>query len=384
VKQLLLAPPQIVIDADLAWLLRAAFAAPLSGIRPADAARALHLARATQLSGRVAKRLEAWRETSQLGELGRELAADYYANVAREALLIRAQSSIAALGERLGVPIIALKFAGLRLAQVIAPGARVASDLDLLLPEANAKQFWRALLGIGFARTNTHEYAHQLEALVDPDGAVVDLHVHIPGVSIEKRGFADADQLLARRLVRRTSSGLLVPDAALLCAHAIAHALLQNRATPQTYSPLRMIADIVDLRRMEPTAVSLATKYLAPGLRGTCETLDRLSSALLRGTFEGHGFDGTSEQTMLRHCIAARTDFAYSERLRASGLRNKLSDGASAKEIALYVADLLYPAEPALDALYGPVVGRRALFLRRLRRPIDLAVRAAQRWARSR
>jgi hypothetical protein len=377
-------PPQVVVDADLAWLLRAAFADTVTAPSPSDPVRALRLARDTELSGRIAKRLEAWRGTSQLGALGLELDTDYHANVAMEALLTQARQRVTQVAGRLGVPLIAAKFAGLRLTGVVAPGTRVVADLDLLLPKADAKRFWQALLDAGFERTHTHGYAHQLEALVDPYGAAVDLHVHLPGVIVKTGGFATADQLISRRLVTRTADSILVPGLPLLAAHAIAHALQQNRATPQTYSPLRMIADIIDLRRAHPDVVSLAANYLAPELRPACEVLERLCVSVSKGIVSGAGFDGTSEQTLLWHCIAARIDHGYSERLRAGGLADKLRDGSSMLEIARYVADLFYPSEPALEALYGPAIGRFARVRRRLFRPVDLTMRAARRWARSR
>jgi Uncharacterised nucleotidyltransferase len=384
VKGPLLTPPHVPIDGDLSWLLRAAFAEQLDGARPTNAARAVCLARATQTSGRVAKRLLAKRGASRPVELAGELDGDYFANVATEALLMEALEGIAELADRLGVPIIAAKFAGLRLAGVISPGTRVVSDLDLLLPKAESRRFWRALLEAGFTRTRTHEYAHQLEALVSPHGATIDLHLHLPGVSVERGGFATADHLLARGLVRRTSGSVLVPNHALLAAHAIAHALLQNRATPQTYSPLRMVADIIDLRRVDPLVMSQAPTYLAPELRTICEALERLCVRLADGAFEGPGFDETEEQALLWHCLAARLDPAYSERLRAAGFANKLRDGTSLLEVARYIGDLLYPSEPALEHLYGPAAGSFARARRRLKRPVDLVLRAARRWARAR
>jgi hypothetical protein len=383
-KEPVFSPPRINVDDDLAWLLRAAFADALTGPPPSDPVRALQLARDTELSGRIAKRLGGWHGASELDTLARGLEEDYYANVAKEALLTQARERIIALAATLGVPIIFAKFAGLRLAGVVRPGTRMASDLDVLLPEAEANKFWHALLDAGFQRTRTHGYAHQLEALVDEHGAFVDLHVHLPGVIVEKGGFATADQLIARGLVSRLSGSILVPCHAILVAHAIAHALLQNRATPQTYSPLRMVADLVDLRRVEPDVVSLARNYLTPELGGVCVALNRLCVALTEGVFAGVGFDGTREQTLLWHCLAARVDHDYSERLRAGGLADKLRDGSSPLEIARYVADLVYPSEPALDLLYGPAMGRIARIRRRLLRPVDLIVRATRRWARSR
>ncbi len=383
-KELLLTPPPIAIEAELAWLLRSAFGDQTANPQSVDGARALYLARETQLSGRVAKRLEPWRVTPELGALGAELDADYFANIAKEALLVQAQSRVAALGDRQGVPIIALKFAGLRLARMLTPGTRAVADLDLLVPESKARTFWHALVAAGFARTNTHEYSHQLEALTDPYGATIDLHIQVPGVSVDGRGVATADQLLARGLVVRDPSTLWVPNAAVLGAHAVAHGLLQNRSTPQTYSPLRMVADLMDLRRAQPDVLARAASHVAPALGVTCAALERLCAALSKGVFAGPGFDGTPEQVLLRHCVAARLDFDYSERLRAAGLTNKIRDGASVSEIARYVATLLYPGEPELEALYGLAVGRWARMRRRLLRPADLVVRATRRWARSR
>jgi hypothetical protein len=386
VKPLALTPPSVDVDADLAWLLRAAFSGEFAETeaRPSDSKRALRLARDTELSGRIGKRLQGKGSSPELAELVHELEADYYTNVAREALAGQALDRIVELSARSGVPVIALKFAGLRRAGIVASGTRTFCDLDLLVPKAEARAFWRALLHVGFSRTGTSEYPHQLEPLVNAYGAVVDLHIHLPGVFVEKRGFASADQLIECGLVSRASGSVLVPNTELLAAHAIAHALLQNRSTPQSYSPLRMVSDVMDLRRVEPEVASMAANYLVPELGATCAALERLCAALSQGIFGGAGFDGTSEQTLLWHCVAARTDFEYSERLRAAGLTSKLRDGSSALEIARYVAHLLYPGELELEALYGPAPGGFARMRRRLWRPVDLTVNAAQRWARAR
>lgn len=382
-KPLILNPPRVEFDSDLAWLLRAAFGTQNGG-PPQDEERALKLARSLQVSGRIGRQRELSRNTPARGRLRSELSADYYANVAIESLLIRAQSEIARHGERLGVRVIPLKFAGLRAARISAPGSRQVSDLDLLVPKSSARFFWSALVDAGYRRSKTREYAHQLETLSDPNGAVIDLHVHIPGVFVQPRNFATADELIERALVAPTPGAIDTPNHAILAAHAIAHGLLQNRSTPQTHSPLRMIADLMDLRRVEPTVLDLAKGHLASALATTCDTLERLCSALSDGGFISPGFDGSPEQKLLWHCVAARLDFNYSERLRAAGLANKIRDGASLSELASYVATLLYPGEPELEVLYGPAVGGAARMRRRMLRPLDLVARAAQRWSRSR
>jgi Uncharacterised nucleotidyltransferase len=378
------APPRIVIDDDVAWLLRAAFAdRPGDNSHPGASPRALQLARRTELSGRVAKRFGLTSDTARLSALNRELLADYHNNLAVEALLAHAQARIATLAAQLGVPLIALKFAALRLSNVIIPGTRVTGDLDLLVPQSVAKEFWRALLDAGFSRTRTRAYPHQLEALADPYGAVVELHLHLPGVFVDGR-LATAPSLISRQLAFAGAGPIWLPDYGLLAAHAIAHALVQNRATPQSYSPLRMIADLQDLQRAQPNAVALAKSYLSPALRPICDALASLCDFLGGGVFTGPDFEGTSAQTLLWHCIAAREDERYAERLRSQGLLNKLREGSSSVEIAHFVVGALFPSEAELDALYGPAGNGLARVWRRSRRPLDLTTRVVRRWLASR
>lgn len=389
-KPLLLDPPRVEFDPDLAWLLRTGFESPLpDGVprneaAPRDEERTVRLARTLQVSGRIGRQLELSRAIPSGRALRRELATDYRTNVATASLLMCAQRELCQLGERLAVPVIPLKFAALHAARICAPGSRQVWDLDVLVPKASARFFWNALIDAGYRRTNTSEYEHQLEPLLDANGVVVDLHVHIPGVFVEARHFATADELLRRALLIRGPDANYIPNNAILAAHAIAHGLLQNRSTPQTHSPLRMIADLMDLRRVEPAVLAFAKPHLAAALAPTCDTLERLCATLANGTFVDKSFDGTPEQILLWHCLAARLDFEYSERLRAAGLSNKIRDGASLREIAGYLATLLYPGEAELEVLYGPAIGSAARMRRRFRRPLDLARRATRRWARRR
>jgi hypothetical protein len=145
-----------------------------------------------------------------------------------------------------------------------------------------------------------------------------------------------------------------------------------------------MIADIMDLRHAQPVVLSSSVSYFSQELRAIGETLERLCASLSMGFFHGSGFDGTDEQTLLWHCIAARENADYAERLRAAGFANKLRDGSSVLEITRYVAGLLLPTEAELQALYGPANGHIARARRRLFRPVDLALRGLRHWARSR
>lgn len=111
-----------------------------------------------------------------------------------------------------------------------------------------------------------------------------------------------------------------------------------------------------------------------------CQVLQRLCDFLSEGRLGGDELEGSDEQTLLRHCIAARLDSNYGEQLRAGGLAYKFRDGSSPLDIARYIAELLYPSTPAMDVLYGPAVGPLARIRRRLFRPLDLTLRAARRW----
>ena len=133
VTGLLFTPPSVVIEADLAWLLRSAFAElPFESV-PEDAPRSVQLARRLELSGRIAQR---WKPTAQLrsSDVFRAFEADQHNNLAVEALLVQALDRIGTLAEGLAAPVIALKFAALRLSGVLVPGSRVAGDLDLFGP----------------------------------------------------------------------------------------------------------------------------------------------------------------------------------------------------------------------------------------------------------
>lgn len=374
-----LAPPPVAVEGNLAWLLRFAFGESLEESSPPDPMQALQLARRTEISGRIAERLRRCKGL-RLGVSSSEFEADYHTNLAVEALLGRALDSVSAVAARQAIPVVALKYAGLRLTGVITPGTRMAGDLDLLVSAEHAGPLWHALLDIGFSRTRTRSHSHQLEALVDPHGAVVELHLHMPGVCVVDERPATLGDLRTAGLINTAAGSLLVPNPALLGAHAVAHALVQNWATPQTYSPLRMIADIADLRSHESEVLSSAARFLTPKLGAACLALERLCVALASGMLGGSAVAGSSEQSLLWHCVAARCNEDYSDRLRASGLTQAISSGPSA--LGRFLAGALFPAEHELEVLNGS--GKLDQIGSRWRRPFAITARAASRWSRLR
>lgn len=373
--------PVFAIDADLSWLLRVAFAEAWPAA-PADSEKALRFARDLEISGRIAERLRRL-DRPRVTELEAEFDADFQTNLAVDAQLAHALRHVSGIAVEHAIPVIALKYAALSLSAAMRPGTRVAGDLDLLVPAAGIERLWQALLRAGYQRANTRAHAHQLEALVGPFGAVVELHRHLPGVCVRAQRFATAEDLFSASLVQASlGSPLWSPKPAILAAHALAHGLLQNRATPQSYSLLRMLSDLVDLRTAAtPSPIPAASEYCSPALSGAAEIADRLCSALQRGAFQGTDFDDTAEQRLLWHCLAARLDVEYAQRLRFSPIFSG-NGGLGVSERLRYFVGAIFPAEHELDTLFGPARSTSARVGRRLRRPIDLASRLVRYWSR--
>ena len=376
-------PPPVAIDSSLAWVLHAAFASAFDGAIASKPRTVLRLARGFEVSGRIADRLQGGAR-EPLTDLVRELDADYFTNLAVEALLGEALGQVADIAARRSIPTIALKYSALKLGRFVRPGTRVVGDLDVLVPGAAARELSQALLQAGFSRSGTRSHAHQLEALVSAHGAVVELHTHIPGVHVVADRASTADDLLDADLTLPVlGSYLLQPRPSLLAAHALAHGLQQNRSTPQSYSLLRMLGDLLDLRRLAPNAPLLESeRYVSLPLRALCSTADRLCGSLEDGLFDGLDFDGTPQQTLLWHCLAAGLDSRYMAQLRASGFADKLRSGANARELLRYVSGALFPPQHELDAIYGPAQSKVVRLRRRLQRPFEVTLRAARHWTR--
>ena len=378
-------PPVFAVDTSLSWLLGASFAETCPSPPEGEGTRVLSLARHLEISGRVAERLRRIGRP-RLTVLEAALDTDYQTNLAVDAQLGHALEHVAGIAAEQAVPVIALKYAALHLSGISRVGTRVAGDLDFLVPAAAIARLWQALLDAGYVRAGTRAHAHQLEALVGPFGAVVELHRHLPGVCVARQRFATADDLFEASLVEPlASSTLWSPQPAVLAAHALAHGLLQNRHTPQSYSLLRMLSDLVDLRTAHTgSALVASAAYCSPSLIGASKTAERLCSVLQRGMVSSAEFVGTAEQRLLWHCLAARLDADYARQLRLSPLFGAIGDSAGVSARLSYLVGALFPTEHELDAIYGPAGSIPARVRRRLMRPLDLGMRLARYWSRSR
>lgn len=247
------------------------------------------------------------------------LREQYVATVARGALLDHALNEVLVRAKAANVACILLKYAALNRLGVLRAGSRVASDLDILVPTADARRFHARLRSDGYRDLGLPESSHQLAALQSPSGILIELHLHVPLLTLAPaQPFARADDLLSAGLTVASDNALL-PGVAVLAAHAIAHGLMQHAQVPQVCSPLKTFADLADLQLLDPAVFERARGYLIRTM--TAEDLDSvgtLACALRKGDLPAAMKGGSG--VILRHALASQLDRRYAAWLRLGGL----------------------------------------------------------------
>lgn len=314
-------PPRLLLDVELEWVLQRAFGpfswmpkTAVSGQRLVDVA--LRLDVASRIAARQPRELV---EREMGSAAAHRLREQYVGTVARGALLDHALDQLLERARDSGVTCILLKYAALNRMGVLRVGARVASDIDVLVPDTRAREFQAILKEKGYQDLGLPESSHQLPALRDPNGVLIELHVHVPLVTLAPgNSFVRADDLLAAGLTIQSGNALL-PDAAIVAAHAIAHGLMQHAQVPHVYSPLKTFADLADLQLKRHAVVEQARAYLARTM--TAEDLtsvQTLARVLPVGDLETAMRGGPG--VLLRHALASQLDRRYAIRLRLGGL----------------------------------------------------------------
>ncbi len=284
-------------------------AAPLAGTKAAEVALRLDVA------GRIAARHPRALLEREMGpEAAHRLREQYVATVAREALLERALDLLLQQAQVSNVPCILLKYAALNRMGALRAGARSASDIDVLVPQASAQRFQDALLETGYQQVSEPESAHQLPILRDSNGALVEVHLHLPGVTLGAgQPFAHADDLLSAGLTRQSGKALL-PSPVIVTAHALAHGLVQHARSPHGYSPLKTFADLADLEQAGHGAFEQAGAFLTAAMtEGDLKSALSLARALQQGDLETAMRGPTG--VLLRHALASQLDRGYATRL---------------------------------------------------------------------
>jgi hypothetical protein len=282
--------------------------------------RLVDVALRLDLAARIAARHPRELVEREMGaRAAHRLREQYVATVARGALLDHGLSELLTLAGRANIACILLKFAALNRLGVLRVGSRVASDLDVLVPHADARRFHAFLIRAGYRDLGLPESSHQLAVLQAPSGVLVELHVHVPLVTLASgQPFARADDLLAAGLTR-ASDGALLPDLAVLAAHAIAHGLMQHAQVPQVCSALKTFADLADLQLANPGVVRQARAYLIRTMTEEDLTnVETLAEALQCGDLQAALREGPG--VILRHALASQLDRRYATWLRLGAL----------------------------------------------------------------
>jgi hypothetical protein len=352
----------------------------------ADPAAALVLARRFEVSARIAARQGRERLRAELGE---EAAAGFARDRARAAAvgmrLMEEVRRVAGVAAGLGCPLACLKLAALEGTGLLAAGSREACDADLLAPDGRAAELWRALTAAGFRGSGLPGAEHQLPALIGPEGGVVEIHRHLPGVRLEGAAAATFEALDRAALLYPLPDlpgRCLAPAPEVLAAHVLVHGLGQHGYWPSSYSLLKMVADLLDLGSLTDRAAAWVARDVSAA---EVEAARRLLERLAAGE-DPAGWTGPEEE-LLRHILAGRLDAGYADALRLGLFRPQPSERSRPVQLARAVLGAVLLSDAQIDAVYGRPRTRLGYLGRRLARPFDLLLRLGSygaRWARVR
>jgi hypothetical protein len=352
--------------------------------RPANASLSVEHARRFALGPRIATRILAARLSSELGdELHRQLVFDRLAAMAEERRVLETARRIAEVAGERSLPLVFTKYSALRLSGMVAEGSRGASDVDVLAPEARARELHRVLGEAGFRGTDLPDASHHLAPLVADGRASVEIHTCLPGLRLApRRRFVNADALLGTDALVRIHDlpgSVWVPVRELLLAHAIAHGFAQHGFAPGSYPLLRALADVVDLAAgKEPDATALGShRWLADGMTfDEVLAICRLARSLELG-LEPRAL-GASESLILRHVLAGTLDPDYERALKLAYLGPGLTDRSAAAALLQNAWRSLSLTQGQLEIIYPGPHTALGWFGLRLYRPVDLAVRTVR------
>ena len=350
--------------------------APFSAV--VEPATALALARRFELAARIAARQGRDRLASELGaEAAESFSRERTAAAGAGMRLMAAAHRIAAQAEALAVPIAFLKFVALEGTGLLAAGSREACDIDALVPEARAEDLWQALVASGYRSSGLPEPEHQLPALEDPEGGIVELHRRLLGVRLDGGPSTTYEALASRRLLVPLAdfpSHCTAPSPEVQAAYILVHGLGQHGYWPASYSLFKMAADLIDLGPLAGHSVAWVARDVS---RDEAEAVRRLCARLAAG--EDCTVDAQApEATLLRHFLAGRLDPEYERALRLGLFRSQPSDRPAAIRLARSVLGTVFLSNNQIDAIYGPPRTRLGYLGRRLARPFDLVLRLAR------
>lgn len=335
-------PPPLALTGDLRWALGRAFG-PRGEIvsPPSDAGAAVVLVRRLGLSARIALRTSGDWLAAELGIAGaRSLAVDLLQTRGANRVLAQTQVQLAELLAELALDATWLKHAAMITAGIVHEGQREARDVDLLLTPAAAPVLQAALCARGFRPAGKRAPAYHLVSLVGPGGACVEVHYAIWGIHLDALAPPPTSLDFAQAGLTTPGAGsnrVRVPGRELLAANAIVHGLVQHLTSPDSYAPIRALADLVDLRLWELPRDSVHRLVSRHVDAATIDALSGLSKCLAQSVdLASLSTQAAPSARLLSHILAASGNRQYQGALRLHRLHELREAGellAAAKRV---------------------------------------------------
>ncbi len=254
-------------------------------------------------------------------------------------------------------------------------------------PRTGSAELWQALVAAGWRGSGLPDAEHQLPALKDPEGGVVEVHRLLPGVRLAGGASATFEALDREGLLAPLPLGWpgrsVAPAPEVQAAHVLVHGLGQHGYWPASYSLLRMVADLIDLEASGKALTDRAAAWVEKDVPAAeAEAVRNLCMCLAAGE-DPEGI----EETLLRHMLAGRLDPDYEKSLRLGLFQPQPTDRSRPVQLARAVLGAVFLTDAQIDALYGRPRTRLGYLGRRLARPFDLLLRLGRygrQWVRLR
>ncbi len=380
-------PPSVELSAELNWVLARAFGpldvtcdARLDGNGLIDGAKRLALA--ARIGARIPPEVLAT-------EVGEDVAAGLQQAYGDAAALDLASAGlcrqIAALGNAIETPVIALKGAALRESGITAAGSRQACDVDVVTLESRLDDLHQAVVSEGYRVSDMRSAEHELDALFHPSGLMIEIHRYVRGVRVVEGRSATADDLLDNDLCRSRGddgSGLLVPDPHVVLAHLLVHGIAQHGNAPWSYPLLRLVGDVQDMgldRAGWSTFLERGWPWIARDVsRAEATAVWEIGCRLGMGESPDAVIAGNDPcGLVLAHMVAGTLDEEYQRSLRIAHLARPVAGTTVGRTLVRKVMTNLWLRRGEIDQIYGPQPNAGRYLAMRLWRPVDLALQAA-------
>ena len=317
-----LQPPDVPLDADIRWVLLAAFADPYpADARPASAERAAELVQQFRLVSSITSRLSQEQLASALSPALQETLSQVARHrVMRSLAVAQARERVARAAVDASVDIVLLKQAALETLGLASQGQRYATDVDVLVDPDDVARFSDSLRKAGLLPEKGKTHAHGVVVLRTADDIGLELHTQLVDLRLpDDDAPIDFRRLKGHGLLNALASTdrIFTPSAQVLAAHLVAQGWYLFHFVPNAphhKSPWRVIVDIglLGLHRDPPLAerAYALIRHLVP--MSEYSGLIALVDELCRGDLEHLSDDA---RRTANHAMAAALDEDYRSQL---------------------------------------------------------------------